>query len=162
MLIVANSLRDLSIGQLMRLYESDHLARGRQQWPDEPEPRQLALAEEEAIDALRRFFWLPGTALYLWQVDGRYRSALQLEPYRDGMLLTALTTALADTGRGYASALLAAVLERQCCPVYSHIDNHNRSSIHVHEKCGFVKISDTAILLDGSASAHMSTYRYKK
>lgn len=161
MLICAKSLRELSLGRLMRLYEEDNLKRGKREWPHEPLPRQLALAEADAIEDLRRFFWLPGTMQYIWQEDERYLSALRLEPWRDGLLLTALFTAPSDRGRGYATLLLSAVLGGQNCPVYSHIDNTNRASIRVHEKCGFVRISDTAILLDGSASSRMGTYRYK-
>lgn len=162
MLIEVNSLRDLSLGQLMRLYEEENRSAGKLTWPQEPEPRQLALAEEDAIDSLRRFFWLPGTGQYIWQEDDRYRSALRLEPWRDGMLLTALSTAQADRGRGYATMLLRAVLERQDRPVYSHIAGENQASIRVHEKSGFIKISDTAVLLDGSASSRMGTYVCRK
>ena len=160
MLIAARSLRDLSLGRLMRVYEEDNLLRGRQAWPDEPLPRQLALAEAEAIESLRSFFWVPDAVQYVWVEEESYCSALRLESHGDGLLLTALATAPGFRGRGYATQLLQAVLQQQSRPVYSHIDRSNRPSIHLHGKCGFVKVSDTASLLDGSVTSRFGTYRY--
>ena len=161
-LIAAKRLKDLCFSDLMSLYEEDNQIRGRRNWPDEPEFRQLALAEADAYGELQEFFRQPGAVQYIWQENGRYVAALRLESHRDGLLLTGLTTAPADRSRGYATALLSAVLERRDGPVYSHIDNTNRASIRVHEKCGFVRMLDTAILLDGSASSRMGTYLYRK
>ena len=159
MLIAAKRPGELSFGELMRVYEQDNLERAQQRWPDEPEFRRLALAEADAYEELLGFFEQPGAVQYVLAEAGRYRSALRLESYRDGLLLTGLATAPAEQGRGYATALLRAVLERHD-RVYSHIDNENLASIRVHEKCGFVRISDSAILLDGSASTRMGTYFY--
>lgn len=160
-LIVAKSLRDLSFGALMHLYEEDNLIRGRRYWPDESEPRQMALAEADAYGGLQEFFRQPGGTQYIWQDGGRYVAALRLEPYRDGLLLTGLSTDPADRGKGHATALLRAVLsERGNTRIYSHIFHDNAPSIHVHKKCGFLKISDTASFLEGTVSVSAGTYVY--
>lgn len=160
MLIKAESLRDLSIGEVMRLHGPENLERGRREWPLEPLPRQLALAEQEAIEDLRAFFWLPGTAVYAWQEDGHYCASLRLEPHGDGLLLTCLAAAPELRGRGYGTLFLRQVLDRLSQPVYSHIDHRNAASIRVHEKCGFRRIADTARLLDGSVTSRLGTYRF--
>lgn len=144
MLIIAKGLNELSCSGLMEIYR---------------ENSRRASAEADAYGDLLDFFRQPGAVVCVWQERGRYRCALRLEPYRDGLLLTGLETAPGDRGRGYATALLRAVLaEWERVPVYSHIYHRNRASIRVHEKTGFVRISDTAVFLDGSASAAAGTY----
>ena len=166
MLIVVRSMRDLLFGQIMAVYEQGNLEQGRRKWPDEPEGRQLALAEQDFFDYLRQcFFTLPGAVICTWQVEGRHVSALRLEHWKDGVLLTGLETAPDQRGKGYACALIRAVqdyLSQQGKGrVYSHISKGNAASIHVHEKCGFRKIYDHAVLLDGSVNRKYTTYIYE-
>lgn len=111
------------------------------------------------------FFAQAGAALYLWEVEGQAVSALRIEPWKDGVLVTALQTASGCENRGYATMLLRAVLEdlgqQGSGRVYAHIRHGNVSSIRVHEKCGFQRIADTARLLDGTVTARLGTYEYE-
>lgn len=166
MLVVIRSMRDLLFGQIMAVYEQSHLEQGRQQWPDEAEGRQLALAEQAFFDYLRQcFFTLPGATICVWQVDGRYVSALRLEPWKDGLLLTGLETAPEQQGKGYACDLIRGVqgylAQQGTVRLYSHINKHNKASIAVHKKCGFKKILDHANFLDGSIDCYSGTYIYE-
>ncbi len=117
---------------------------------------------QEQYDYLRDcFFRLPGAALCLWLEGDKPVSALRLEPYRDGLLLTALETAPYCRNQGYARALVRAVLEQwKGTKLYSHIDRKNLASRSVHKHCGFRKIADNAVYLDGSVSARADTYLF--
>lgn len=161
MLIVAGRMGELSFGKLMELYAGENARRGRQCWPQESEFRQLALAEEEAYAQLEAFFAQTGARQYVFCVDGEYRCAARVEPYRDGWLLTALTTAPHRRRQGYAIALLREITRRHR-RVYAHIHRKNEASIAVHRKCGFAKLRDSAVLLDGTATMAMATYFCEK
>ena len=154
MLIIANRLAELSFGKLMDVYYEGNLENGQENYPDEPEGRRLALAEQDFYNYLQQVFFKTEHAVYLiWEEAGCYISALRLEPYRDGLLLEALETAPAHRGSGYAAKLVSAALhyagERK---IYSHVNKHNRASLRTHEKCGFVKILDYAVYADGSVN----------
>lgn len=154
MLIVAKNLRDLAFGKLMDVYSEGNLEDGRELWPDEPEGRQLALAEQEFYNYLQQVFFQTEDAWYLiWEDNGRYLSALRLEPYSDGLLLEALETMPDCRGKGYATWLLLAALELAGDrKVYSHVGKRNIASLRTHEKCGFVKTLDFAVYADGSVN----------
>lgn len=118
---------------------------------------------EENVDSFYRylqevFFRTPGARYCLWREGDQVVSALRLEPYQDGYLLNALQTHPDHRGKGYASQLMGFVVCLSEKPVYSHIDSQNRASVAVHEKCGFQKIKDTAVLLDGTVTSRMGTY----
>lgn len=153
-LIVAKSLRDLSFGKLMDVYAEGNLENGRDLWPDEPEGRQIALAEQEFYQYLQQVFFRTKDARYLiLEGNNRYISALRLEPYQDGLLLEALETAPAYRQKGYGEALVRQTLETVgALKVYSHVGKRNTASQRTHEKCGFVKVLDHAIYADGSVN----------
>ena len=153
-LIVAKSLRDLSFGKLMEVYAEGNLENGRNLWPDEPEGRQIALAEQEFYQYLKQVFFLTKDARYLiLEGNNRYISALRLEPYQDGLLLEALETAPEFRRKGYGEALVRAALETvEGIKVYSHVSKRNVASLRAHEKCGLVKILDHAVYADGSVN----------
>ena len=129
-------------------------------WPEEPEMRQIQLAEEDFYRYLSQVFFRSSGAVYaVWEENGRYVSALRLEPYRDGLLLEALETAPEQRRKGFAAALIRAV---QCflegkTKLYSHVDKRNLSSLKVHEKCGFRRVADFAVCVDGSVNQKMYT-----
>ena len=160
MLIIAKKMKELSFGKLMEVYAEGNLENGRECWPLEPESRQIALAEEEFFNYLQQVFFKTDSASYLiWEDGGCYISALRFEPYRDGLLLEALETRAEKRRSGYARKLLEAALEFAGeLSVYSHIHKQNMASIRTHEKCGFVKIEDYAVYIDGSVNARCCTY----
>lgn len=153
MLIIVQSMRELAFGRLMEVYQ-------------EPSGLVSLRAEQEFYHYLNDcFFRTPGAVYCIWQEGQRYVSALRLEPYNDGRLLTALQTAPDCRGNGYAGSLVRAVLAWQKAygggKIYSHIENRNAPSIAVHVECGFRKISDHAVYLDGSVDCRSGTYIYE-
>ena len=160
MLYLARSLSRLHFSSLMAVYAESNRENGREFWPEEPEMRQIQLAEEDFYRYLSQvFFRSPGAVYAVWEENGRYVSALRLEPYRDGLLLEALETAPEQRRKGFAAALIRAV---QCflegkTKLYSHVDKRNLSSLKVHEKCGFRRVADFAVCVDGSVNQKMYT-----
>ena len=164
MLIIAEKLRDLSFGKLMEVYGEANLENGQHRWPDEPEARQVALAEEDFYNYLQQVFFKTDDARYLiWEERGRYISALRLEAYRDGLLLAALETHPQMRRYGFAEKLVKAALEYVGdMTVYSHVSKQNAASLRTHEKCGFEKLLDYAVYADGSVNDRCCTLRYCK
>jgi len=118
--------------------------------------------EEDLLTYLREDFFCQKDAFYaLWVVDDDYRSALRIEPYREGLLLQALETKPDDRRKGYGYALMMQVLEylrvRGYTSVYSHIAKKNKASLALHSKCGFQLISDSARLIDGTVTQNSCT-----
>ena len=88
MLKIANRMGQLHFPQLMETYVDDNRENGADRYPEEPEMRQLALAEGDFRQYLAEVFFRQKGAFYaIWEENGRYVSALRLEPYRDGLLL---------------------------------------------------------------------------
>ena len=116
MLYIADKLGELNFRQLMDVYEEGNLENAAKFYPREPQNQWLLLAEQAFHQYLREcFFPTKGARYCLWIVDGRYFSALRLEPYRDGLLLEALETHPAERRKGYAAALVNAVLTKTAC-----------------------------------------------
>ena len=152
------TMGELSFPELMKVYAETNGKTAREEWPDLPEGFALEKAEREFYDYLRQvFFRTPGTAYALWEVNGNYVSALRLEPFQDGMLLEALETRPDCRGKGYATMLMMAVLTMETRKIYSHVSRNNIPSLRTHEKCGFRKILDHAVYIDGSVSANAVT-----
>jgi RimJ/RimL family protein N-acetyltransferase len=114
---------------------------------------------------LNEFFRKSGATVCLWVEGKQGVSALRLEPWKDGFLLAALETAPTQRRQGYAGGLLKAVkahlTEQGRGKLYCHIHHRNTVSIRVHVRCGFRKISDTAVLLDDTVTARMGTYLWE-
>ncbi len=159
MLIVAKSMKEISFSRLMEVYAEGCEENGREFWPEETPERQIALAEQGFYDYLTDVFFKTEGAVYaIWQSEGRHVSALRLEPYRDGLLLEALETAPSCRRRGFAGALMKAVLERyDGIRIYSHVGKKNIASLRTHESRGFKKILDYAVYIDGSVNERCCT-----
>ena len=159
MLMLVHRMGSLDYRALMQIYEDSNRDNGKEFYPQEPAARQLELAEQDFYSYLiQTFFRTPGAFYALWQPDGVPVSALRLEPYKDGLLLSALETAPNCRRRGYAQALIRAVLDQiDCKRIYSHVGKRNRASLTVHEHCGFRRVSECALYLDGSANDRCCT-----
>ena len=163
---IATSMRQLPFQQLMEIYQETNIRSAQRHWSAYSPERGLAIAEDRFYEELQcGFFSIPHAMYCLWMVEGECVSALRLEPWQDGWLLAALETAPDRRKQGHAQALLRAVqgyLSAQgAVKLDSHIHFRNKASIHVHEACGFRKITDTAKLLDGTITTQMSTYHYQ-
>ena len=162
MLQIANSLKKLDFAALMAVYEQSNRENGRDNYPDEPEYRQLFLAEDNFYQYLQQvFFVTPGAVCAVWEENGEYRAALRLEPYKDGLLLAALETAPAFRRKGYGVLLIEAVQSRfPEKKIYSHVHKKNIPSLAIHEACGFQRISEQATYIDGSVNSRCCTLCY--
>lgn len=162
MLIIAKKMRDLAFGQLMEIYIEGNLEKGQELAPEETEARQIALGEQEFYQYLKQVFFRTLGAVYaVWEENGKYVSALRLEPYRDGLLLEALETAPEERRKGYATALIrAALAQTGDAKIYSHVAKWNTASLKTHEACGFQRILDHAIYADGSVNQRSVTLRF--
>lgn len=146
MLKIIHALRELQFGQLMDVYTQSNA---------EFYGGNVLQAEQEFYAYLRECFFTDPMAFYaVWVCDGRYKAALRVEPYNDGLLLAALETAPAERKKGYATELVRDVLELLAAQgntaVYSHVHKKNVASLAVHRACGFEKILDYARYADGS------------
>lgn len=165
MLILARSLRELRLGELMEVYQ-DSLTDAASQWSNLPSGFALQLAEQDFRQYLAEvFFRTPGALCALWEEKGRYVSVLRLEPYRDGLLLEGLETAPDQRKQGFAEALIQEVLrylsEEGPVKLYSHVNKRNIPSLKIHEKCGFQRISDHAVYINGNVDYRCSTLLYE-
>lgn len=160
MLKLAKKMSEISIGSLMEVYAQSCLEQGRARYPQEDDTRQIAAGEREFYTYLTQvFFRTEGVRLAIWEEDGRYVSALRLEPYQDGLLLAGLETAPNQRRKGYAVKLVKAVLaELEGVKIYSHISVKNQASIRTHEVCGFFQSREYSVLLDGTVSRRYMTY----
>jgi GNAT superfamily N-acetyltransferase len=159
MLKIVNRMNDFSFGKLMEVYEEGNLENGQDMWPDEPIGRQIALAEQEFYSYLRQvFFKTEGSVYLIWEEQGSYVSALRLEPYQDGLLLEALETAPKHRRKGFGARLVsAAVTYANGTKIYSHVNRKNKASLHTHEKCGFQRILEHAVYIDGTVARNAYT-----
>ena len=136
MLKVYHCVKDMNINQLHHVYSGNQ--------------------DIDVVDYLYEFFRMPGSVCLIWDTDGAYQSALRLEPYSDGYLLTGLETAPDTRRMGYGYELMQAALvylkNVGSTKVYAHIKKNNVPSLKLHEKCGFSMFSDCATLLDGTVS----------
>ena len=165
MLLIAKSLKDLRFSELMQVYEQSNLEAAEER-KNLPPMFALQLAEQDFRQYLQEvFFPTPGALCCIWEENGRYVSALRLEPYRDGLLLAALETAPVFRKQGYASILIRAVQQYLAAcggaNIYSHVNKQNTASVRTHEKCGFHVISDCAVYLNGSVDYRSCTFLYE-
>lgn len=153
----------------MNIYQEGNLSNGAELYFRDPPEVQLHKAQADFYHYLDSvFFRQPNSFYAIWEVDGRYVSALRLEPYADGLLICALETAPGARRKGHAAMLVSAVLdhlkEQGCGVVYSHVSKKNVASLAVHKKCGFQVIKDYAVYSDGSVMHNHFTlaYEYEK
>ena len=165
MLKIVRSLGQLNFSSLMNVYSEGNILNGKEFYPNESAQQQLFYAEQDFYQYLRDVFFRQSDSFYaIWEVQGRYVSALRLEPYSDGYLLCALETAPNDRQKGYATALVAVVqkyLAQQGSGIlYSHVSKRNTASLAVHRKCGFQIVMDHAVYSDGSILQDSFTLAY--
>lgn len=165
MLIIATSFRQLRFSELMKVYADSNREKATD-WPDLPRGFALQLAEQDHRQYLQEvFFQTPGAVCAVWEEEGKYVSALRLEPYEDGLLLEGLETAPDCRNKGYALTLLRAVQRHLSAQgdvkLYSHIHKRNTASLKTHEKCGFRQISDHAVYINGSVDYRCGTFLYE-
>lgn len=161
MLLITQKMEQIRYAELMRVYAETNREYGKQVYPKSSEAERLLFAEQDLYDYLR-FVLMSGGWFAAWKTSDGYQSALRLEPYKDGLLITALETAPEVRLMGYADALLSGIRQNFASSViYAHIFNDNKISVHLHEKNGFVRIENCAEFIDGTVSYDACTYRLK-
>lgn len=160
MLYIARKMKELDFRQLMDVYEEGNLENAAELWSGAPEGQLLLMAEQSFHQYLREcFFPMEGACYCVWVDNDRYVSALRLEPYQDGLLLEALETKPSERRRGYAAALLKAVLQEVGeTKVYSHVGKRNTPSLRTHEACGFRRVLEHAVYADDSVMTNHCTF----
>lgn len=161
--MIANSLRQLNFSALMTVYAEGNRENGQLWYPELSPQEQLLQVEQGFYEFLREEFFRSADERYwILEEQGIYLSALRLCPFRDGLLVEALETAEEYRGRGFAYSLVREVLmQNPGRKIYSHIGKRNTASLRLHEKCGFRRISDSAVYLDGSVTDRSFTYLYE-
>ena len=167
MLISVNRLGNLDFRRLMDLYAEGNRANAEALYPDLAFNQGILSAESDFYGYLQEvFFQTKGAFYYIWEENGVYLSALRLEPYRDGLLLEALETHPDYRRMGYGKKLIQSVqcaLRKQGSVVlYSHIGKRNMASLKTHLACGFQRISEQAVYIDGSVTDRACTMRYSE
>lgn len=159
MLYFAKRLCELDFGQLMEVYTQSNRENGDLRYSQLPAGERMLRAEQDFYQYLRECFFPTTGAVYaLWVENGRYVSALRLEPYQDGLLLEALETAPEHRQKGYATKLVNAVTADMGETVYSHVSRKNTASQKTHIRCGFRRILPYARYADGSVLTNCDTY----
>lgn len=148
MLKIIRTMKELEFGKLLQVYDESCVTLD---------------AQGDFYEYLRQvFFKTPGAVYCVWQEGETYVSALRLEPYRNGLILSGLETAVVFRRHGFAGALVDAVIaEFGDAWIYSHINHGNHPSRAIHLRRGFRQISECAVFLDGSATDRTGTYLYK-
>ena len=153
MLKIYSKLDELCFGELMLVYEEGNKENAQDRYPRMDRNAALLKAEQDFYNYLHDVFFPTKNAFYaVWEEKGKYVSALRMEPFQDGMLLEALETRPEFRRQGFAKKLLAEVMSKIEGKIYSHVNKHNDASLAVHYACGFQKISNVAVYIDGSSA----------
>lgn len=165
MLCFFNNLKELNFGALMELYREGNRENAESQYPGDDLNIGILKSEQDFYQYLQEvFFTTEGATYAVWEEHGCYMSALRLEPYRDGLLLEALETHPNYRRMGYAKALISAVLEvlkESGIPaIYAHVHKRNDASLRTHASCGFRRVAEQAVYIDGSVNRHSCTLQY--
>lgn len=159
MLKIIKSMRDFPFAKVMDVYAQSNAATAAEHFSGESEAQGLYRAEMEFYQFLRHDFFTMGDSFYaIWTEKEKPVSAVRFERWKDGFLLEGLETHPDYRGLGYGTKLMKAALCEIREPVYAHVKKDNTASLRVHEKCGFIRCSDTA-LVDGSYDRRFLTLK---
>lgn len=164
MLTIITNMADLRQEELLSVYAQSNRENARQ-YRNRDINEGILYAEQEFLDYLRDDFFRQKEAyLAIWQEYGTYVSALRLQPWEDGWLISGLETREDQRRHGFAEMLVKAVQDNQTpdTVLYSHVHRRNRASMTLHRKLGFVTIKDSARYLDGTVDGGADTLMYKK
>ena len=152
------SADDLNFSSLCIIYEADIELDRRKYYGHLDVAEGRFAAENDMYTYMHESFFNNGGLIYTFSQGNQYACIARIEPYRDGMLLNSVVTADQFRKMGYASALVDVVLKNSGRPIYSHIYRNNKASIKLHDKFGFKKLLNYAILLDGTVCNDHFTY----
>lgn len=155
------SLNELNFYQLTKVYEESLQRDGEAFYSHLSKEQRRIHAEQDFYFFMKSFLWDRNSVCAVWMVDECYISALRLEPYRDGVLLTGLETIPESRGKGFAKKLMIAASDylrtQGITHVYSHVGKNNAISLSAHKAVGFELLLDFAAYIDGSVSQQACT-----
>ncbi len=152
MLKIIRRPKELMYSEWMHIYEESLRKQGETAYPHLSAEEQLLRAEQDFYSDLRSF--LTEDKGFCAVYDGI--AAARFESYKDGVLLIGLETAPEARNKGVATELIKTVIKyfsaQAVTTLYSHVDRHNAASLAVHRKCGFSRLEEFAVFVDGSVS----------
>ncbi len=156
-------MKDLDFDKLMDVYQETLIESATDLYAKLDHKEALLQARQDFYQYLQQIFFPTDGAFYvIYSVEANYYSAVRFEPYKDGLLLEAVETAPLHRRKGYARMLIQEaflhIQESGVKKVYSHVSKNNIASIRLHTDCGFVKISDSAVYIDGDVSNRSFTF----
>ena len=165
MLKLYYKLKDMDFAKLMALYADGNRENAEDQFPDDDINVGILRVEQDFYQYLNQVFFSTKGAFYaVWEENNIYLSALRMEPYQDGMLLEALETHPEYRKLGCARKLIDAVLaslkQNGALTVYAHIHKKNHASLRTHLSCGFKRVMEHAVYIDGSVNSYCCTFQY--
>ena len=165
MLKYVYQLRDLKVSDLYGVY-SESLEKDRvlTYYDLDVNEGYLCVCQDFFQYLKQVFFSTEGACCVLYTIGDIYVSALRLEPYKDGLLISAVETMPEYRRKGYAAELLKGVIRyagsHGVGKLYSHVEKRNIPSLLLHESCGFSRISESASYIDGTVSNRGCTFCY--
>ncbi len=163
---VFKHISDINISAFKHLYREQLLKMQRCSYPNLDDIEGALSAEQDFYYDLNSFFRMNGSFIAVWQENKRYVSALKIEKFKDGFLISGFETDPDFRNTGFGSSLLKSVLmyisDSNDLRIYSHIKKNNVASLCVHQKCGFQIHCDYAEFLDGTVSNDSYTMIYNK
>ena len=166
MLRIIYAWKDLDFQQWMEVYEQSNQTWAKELYDNFPQYEQQLRTQEDVRCNIQFFLRDSDAFCAVWEQNGKYLSALRMEPFEDGLLLEGLETKPSERQKGYGKILVQELLlalgKKGSVTIYSHIHKRNLPSRKIHEACGFQKIQDHAVFIDGSVSHNAITMQYKK
>ena len=137
MLRVFKSVDRLKYGQLMDVYIQLNREKAALNRRKDSNAALLA-AEQDMYDYLKYcFFKKDGSRLAVWECGGRYVSAVRVERFEDGWLITALETAPEHRCKGFGKQLLNGLIHRSFLPLHGCDYRLSRMPMSRHPKYFF-------------------------
>lgn len=162
MLQIITTTQKLDFSQLMNVYRQSNSKIEAICYPKLDEMERRLEIEQDQYAFVREFLRAPKSFIAVWSAEGVYHAALRVEPYSDGMLLEGVETSPDSRRQGYAKRLVQATVKYLAksgkCRLYSHVSKKNTPSIALHKSCGFLRLYDHAVFIDGSVDQNTFTY----
>ncbi|MBQ9969162.1 MAG: GNAT family N-acetyltransferase [Oscillospiraceae bacterium] len=156
MLLVFETMNDMQLQQLMKLYEDGNRINVPLAFPDCTDTEEgLRKIEEGFTQWLRDdFFPKEENTYYVLEEEGQWVSTFRLTKIDDFYFLEALHTPVALRRRGYAKKLMNEVIQylkqRGSVILRDNVRKDNEASLAVHRQCGFtIEQEDGIDYLDG-------------
>lgn len=125
---------------------------------------ETAESHDNDYESVTRFLHQDGGMICLWKDGEVYTSTCRVDMGEDACLLHNLATKVSFRRKNYGRKLVTALIEYlsglNVSSILVHIKKDNIPSLKLHESVGFIKIRDSARLLDGTVTSAYITMEY--